>query len=388
MRVSRAGICPQTEFSPQKPTWCWRPHCGCFHAGRVNSTAGVLGVVDDPGLRGDLERVGAAVGVRVVYHAGLPSRREWTAASAIALDEAAALRCAHGALPRRPGVVLLVADEPGNATWEAAISLGAQHVLRLPQREGDLVKLLSDVGDSGAGAAGGGCVVAVVGGRGGAGASIFSAALAMSASDPLLVDVDPWGGGIDLLLGIELQPGLRWPDIAVESGRLTPAAVRDALPRHRHIGVLSGTRRAADIGTGALLAIVDAGRRGGATVVCDLPRRLTDAAEIALDTADLVVTVGVCDVRSCASLAAMTPTLRAANPNVGLVVRGPSPGGLRAGDVSRAAGLPLLATMRAEPHLAQRLERGGLVLGRHTALAGAARRVLAVLEDHPAAVAA
>jgi hypothetical protein len=84
----------------------------------------------------------------------------------------------------------------------------------------------------------------------------------------------------------------------------------------------------------------------------------------------------------------MTPTLRAANPNVGLVVRGPSPGGLRAGDVSRAAGLPLLATMRAEPHLAQRLERGGLVLGRHTALAGAARRVLAVLEDHPAAVAA
>jgi secretion/DNA translocation related CpaE-like protein len=200
--------------------------------------------------------------------------------------------------------------------------------------------------------------------------------------------VDPWGGGIDLLLGIEHQPGLRWPDIALESGRLSPVAVRDALPRHRHIGVLSGTRRAADIGRGALLAIVDAGRRGGSTVVCDLPRRLTEAAEVALDAADLVVTVGVCDVRSCSSLAAMTSTLRAANPNVGLVVRGPSPGGLRAADVARAAGLPLLAAMRAEPHLSQSLERGGLRVRRRTALAGAARRVLAVLGDHPASEAA
>jgi hypothetical protein len=93
-------------------------------------------------------------------------------------------------------------------------------------------------------------------------------------------------------------------------------------------------------------------------------------------------------VRSCSSLAAMMPMLRSANPNVGLVVRGPSPGGLRAVDVARAAGLPLLATMRAEPHLMRRLERGGLQLGRRTALAGAARRVLAVLHSQPEATAA
>ncbi|MDT5095953.1 MAG: hypothetical protein QOH60_5316 [Mycobacterium sp.] len=354
----------------------------------MNSTAGVLGVVDDARLRDDLERVAAAVGVRVVYHAGLPSRREWTAASAVVLDDEAANRCAHGALPRRPRVVLLVADDPASSTWQAAIVLGAQHVLRLPDGERELVGLLSDVSDSGTGPLGGGSVVAVIGGRGGAGASIFSAALAMSATDPLLVDVDPWGGGIDLLLGIEHQSGLRWPDIAMQSGRLSTATVRDALPRHGHIGVLSGSRQAADIGSGALLAIVEAGRRGGALVVCDLPRRLTEAAEAALDAADLVVTVGVCDVRSCSSLAAMTPTLTSANPNVGLVVRGPSPGGLHAVDVARAAGLPLLATMRAEPHLTRRLERGGLHFGRRTALAGAARRVLAVVDEHPSAEAA
>jgi secretion/DNA translocation related CpaE-like protein len=210
----------------------------------------------------------------------------------------------------------------------------------------------------------------------------------MAAAQPLLVDVDPWGGGVDLLLGIEQQAGLRWPDIAVETGRLNPAAVRDALPRHGHIGVLSGTRRPTDIASGGLLAIVDAGRRGGATVVCDLPRRLTEAADAALDAADLVVAVGVCNVRSCSSLAAMTPALEATNPNVGLVVRGPSPGGLRAADVAHAAGIPLLATMRAEPHLSQRLERSGLRIHRRTALAKAARRVLAVLDAQPGSEAA
>jgi secretion/DNA translocation related CpaE-like protein len=348
---------------------------------------GVLGVVDDPALRDDVDRVAAAVGVRVVHHSGPPSRRDWSAAAAVVVDEAAAHRCVTGVLPRRSRVILLAGDEPAQATWEAAISLGAQHVLRLPDREHELVAVLADAGDADT-ADGHGQVIAVIGGRGGAGASIFSAALAMTAGDALLVDVDSWGGGLDLLLGLEQQSGLRWSDMAVENGRLSLAAVRAALPCHRTVSVLSGTRRGGDIAEGALLAVADAGRRGGATVVCDLPRRLTQAAEAALDTADLVVVVGSCDVRSCASMAAMAPALLAINPNVGLVVRGPSPGGLRSAEVVRAAGLPLLATMRPEPNLAERLERGGLQLRRRSALSAAARRVLALLDRQPVSEAA
>ena len=41
--------------------------------------------------------------------------------------------------------------------------------------------------------------------------------------------------------------------------------------------------------------------------------------------------------------------------------------------------LPLLASMKAEPQLAEHLERGGLRLRRRSALASAARQVLAVL---------
>jgi secretion/DNA translocation related CpaE-like protein len=280
-------------------------------------------------------------------------------------------------------VILIAGDEPDKKTWQTAIALGAQHVLRLPHQERELVGVLSDAAESVTDRGDRGSVVAVIGGRGGAGASIFSAALALAAGDALLVDVDPWGGGVDLVLGIELQPGLRWPDVAVENGRLSLAAVRDALPCHQGVCVLSGTRRGVDIAGESLLAVVDAGRRGGATVVCDLSRNMSEAAEAALDAANLVVVVGACDVRSCASSASLASALLGINPNIGLVARGPSPGGLRAAEVARAAGLPLLAAMRPEPNLPGRLERGGLRLRRRSPLAVAARRVLGVLDRHP-----
>jgi secretion/DNA translocation related CpaE-like protein len=278
---------------------------------------------------------------------------------------------------------VLTAAEPATATWESAITVGAQHVLRLPEQETELVHELAEAAAHDDGPRGE--VVAVIGGRGGAGASLFAVALALAATDALLVDLDPWGGGIDLLVGGETAPGLRWPDLALQAGRLNWSAVREALPRHRGISVLSGTRRGYEVDAGPVTAVVDAGRRGGVTAVCDLPRRLTDAAQTALDTADLVVLVSPCDVRSCAATATIAPVLAMINPNLGLVVRGPSPGGLRAAEVADIAGLPLLASMRAQPRLAEQLEHGGLRLRRGSALAAAARRVLGVLPARPGA---
>ena len=348
-------------------------------------TSGVLALLAEPGLRGEVDRVGAAVGLRVVHPgAGSPdkspvSRKTWSAAAAVVLDEAAARRCKLSALPRRDHVVVLCATAPATATWAAAIAVGAQHVLTLPAQERELVHELADAAES---ARDGGCrgeVVAVIGGRGGAGASLFAAALAQTAANALLLDLDPWGGGIDLLVGGESAAGLRWPDLAVQGGRLNWPAVREALPRHRGVSILSGTRRGHELDAGAVDAVVDAGRRGGATVICDLPRRLTDAAQTTLVGADLVVVVSPCDVRACAATATIAPVLSAINPNVGLTVRGPSPGGLRAAEVADIAAVPLLASMRAEPRIAEQLEHGGLRLRRRSALGSAARRVLAVL---------
>jgi secretion/DNA translocation related CpaE-like protein len=338
-----------------------------------------LAVLTDPELRDEFDRVAAAVGVRVV-HAGASrvSRKTWSAAAAVVLDEAAADRCGRAALPRRAHVSVLTVADAATATWSAAVAVGAQHLLRLPEQERELIRELAEAGESSRDGAPRGEVIAVIGGCGGAGASLLAVALAQTAAEALLVDLDPWGGGIDLLAGGEATPGLRWPDLALQGGRLSWSAVREALPRHGGISLLSGTRRGYELDGAPVDAVVDAGRRGGVAVVCDLPRRLTDATQVVLAAADLVVMVSRCDVRACAATAAVAPVLAAINPSLGLVVRGPSPGGLRAVEVADITGVPLLASMRAQPQLAERLERGGLRLGRRSALAVAARRVLAV----------
>ncbi len=353
----------------------------------TTTARGILSVLAELALRDELDRVAAAVGMRTV-HAGATSsvsRKTWSAAAAVVLDEAAAGRYAHAGLPRRAHVIVVTGTDPAPTTWAAAIEVGARHVLRLPAQEQDLVRELADAAESARDNGARGAVVAVIGGRGGAGASLFAVALAQSAPEPLLIDLDPWGGGLDLLVGGETAPGVRWPDLALQGGRLNWPAVREALPRHRGISMLSGTRRGYELDAGAVDAVIDAGRRGGAIVVCDLPRRLTDAAQTALDTADLVVVVTQCDVRACAATATIAPVLAGINPNVGLVVRGPSPGGLTAEEVAAIAEVPLLASMRPYPRLAEQLEHGGLRLRRRSALAAAARRVLAVLPARPVA---
>lgn len=353
------------------------------------SSGGYLALIADPALRNEVDRVCAAAGVRVVHTAEPSSRKVWTEAAAVVLDAPAARQCSGRALPRRGRVVLVGDAEPSTADWQAAISVGAQRVVTLPAQDSELMAELADAADRAHDDGGRGAVAAVIAGRGGAGASIFATALACIASDALLIDADPWSGGIDLVLGSEAESGLRWPDLAVRGGRLDHAALRDALPRMHGVSVLSGTRDSGDVDAVdavALGAVIEAGSRGGVTVVCDVPRRSTEAAETALASADLVVVVTSADVRSCAATGVVARWVSTVNPNAGVVVRGPSPGGLRSAEVARIAGLPLLAAMRPQPGIAAVLECGGLRLPRRSSLAGAARKVLAVLQQHPAVV--
>lgn len=356
----------------------------------MTTTAGLLALIAESALGDEIDRVAAAAGARIIHldPASAPTRKTWLAATAVVVDADAARCCAAAGLPRRPAVFVCSSGAPAPSVLHDAISVGAQDVLALPDQADQLVRGLGAVADAARDSAGG-AIVAVLAGRGGAGASVFASALAHQLvcddDSALLVDLDPWGGGIDLLLGGENLPGLRWPDLAVQSGRLSWPAVRDALPNHRGILVLSGTRTGHDLPAGALDAVLDASRRGGITAVCDLPRRLTDATCLALEAADLVVLVTQCDVRSCAATTAMLPSVTAVNPSVGLVVRGPAPGGLRPGEIADLTKLPLLAAMRPEPLIAAKLEHTGLRLRRRSPLTTAARRVASVLAAGPAA---
>jgi secretion/DNA translocation related CpaE-like protein len=344
---------------------------------------GILALVTDVELRRHVDRVAAAAGVRVV-HAGEPSSRKvWTSASAIVLDVDSARRCVELGLPRRGRVLVIGQVEPVAADWEVAISVGAQRVLSFPADEAQLVSELSDAAEAARDDGRRGAVLAVVGGCGGAGASVFATALAHAATRALLVDVDPWSGGIDLTLGSEREPGLRWPDLALGGGRVGYPALCAALPSRHGIAVLSAGQTAHDVDATALTVVLDGGCRGGATIVCDVPRRATPAAGVALDAADLVVVVSPADLRSAAAATAVGQWLLQTNPNVGLVVRGPAPGGLRSADVARITGLPLLAAMRHQPGLAAELERDGLRPRRRSPLVSGARRVLEVLQRQP-----
>ena len=124
---------------------------------------------------------------------------------------------------------------------------------------------------------------------------------------------------------------------------------------------------------------LDAARRSGTVVVCDVSRSVGPAAEAMVAAADLVVLITSARVVGALAAARTAEWAGARNPNTGLVVRGPAPGGLRGADVADVVGIPLLAAMRAQPGLAEALEHGGLRVRRRSPLTTAADAVLAVV---------
>ncbi len=332
-------------------------------------------LIDDDVLSDGADRVVAAAGLRARRIAE-PNRRTWLAAAAVVLDEQAAGRCARDGLPRRDAVFVVGSDEPDASRWAVALSVGARGVFVVPGQDADLMRGLAEAADP-IGPGRGGRVIAVTAGRGGGGASVFAAALAVSAGEALLVDLDPCGGGIDLLVGAESAPGLRWPDLGVQSGRIAWGAVREVLPQTRRgTSVLSASRVHHDLEPGPVAAVLEAGRRGGVTVVCDVARQLSPSGVCALERADLVVVITPCDVRAIAATTTLVSVIRTVNPLCGLVVRGPAPGGLAAREAAEVVAAPLLAAMRPQPALDRQLEHGGLRLRHRSPLAVAARAVL------------
>jgi len=346
-----------------------------------------LVMVSDPELLDAVLRTAAAAGCEVVRaHDPTEARRSWSGAPLVVLDPAAARVCAAGALPRRPGIVVAVSGDPPPEAWKHAVAVGAEHVISLPEAEPCLVAALAQAAE---GAGGDGAVLAVVGGRGGAGASVFAVATAVRAARSgeraLLVDCDPLGGGVDLVLGAEDLGGLRWPEIGTGTGRVPASALHAALPSPELDGpgglaVLSCDRSPHGPSPAALTSVLEAGRRAGDTVVCDVPRYPTEAAVAALAAADLTVLVVPADVRSCAAAArAAAVVAEHGGPSAGLVVRGPAPGGITPEEIAIALDLPLVAAMRAERGLPRSLERGDTPGQGRGPLAAAAASVLDAL---------
>jgi secretion/DNA translocation related CpaE-like protein len=355
-----------------------------------------LVITTDPDLLDDLLRLAAASSAEVeVAPDPAAARSHWSTAPLVLVGAGVAQACVKARLPHRAGVVIVsTRPEPGGPepadeeVWRLADDLGAEYVVFLPEAEAWLVDRFADVIS---GPPGAGRIVGVVGGRGGAGASVLAAALAVTAARQglrsMLVDADPLGGGLDLVVGREESPGLRWPALADTAGRVSAPVLFDALPRVGELCVLSWDRGdMLAVPPAAVDAAIDAGRRGSDLVVIDLPRRPDEAAVHALQAADTVLLVVPAEVRAVAAASRVVATIGPHCARLQCVVRGPAPAGLRSRDLAAALGLPLAGTVRGEPGMSEALERGEVPAGRGRGpLAALCRHLLAAIADLPAA---
>ncbi|MGH3672325.1 MAG: septum site-determining protein Ssd, partial [Pseudonocardiaceae bacterium] len=238
-------------------------------------------------LADEIARLAAAAGCEPyrITDPGM-AREQWNSAPLVLLDINTATAAARAGLPRRDGVVIVSAEGDPEA-WRYAVAVGAQQVAVLPEAETWLVGALADATESPADP---GRVLAVLGGRGGAGASVLATAVAVSVvgsgRHAMLVDCDALGGGLDLTLGAEEIGGLRWSGLALGRGRVPAATLRAALPAPRLGGrggltVLSCDRDGPGPDGIAVRTVCGAGRRAGNTVICDVPRHPCEPGDFA-----------------------------------------------------------------------------------------------------------
>ncbi|MFI9051701.1 septum site-determining protein Ssd [Streptomyces sp. NPDC053427] len=332
------------------------------HRGDGNSEerGAPLIITEDEGLLDDLLRLCAAAGALPEVASGRPARNGgWETAPLVIVGEDCAARLSGAG--RREGVVVAArgADEP--ALLRQAVAIGAERVLVLPDGERWLADRIADAVE---GVGPPARTVGVIGGCGGAGASTVACALAVTAAragaPTMLVDGDPLGGGLDVLLGGEKEQGLRWPAFSESRGRVAGGALAESLPLLHSLRVLSWDRSGeAAIPPPAMRAVLAAARRRGGVVVVDLPRRVDEAVAEALAQMDLGLLVVPAELRAVAAARRVAAGVRGVLGDVRVVARGvpgPDPG-LEPDEIARLLKLPSAGELAWEADLSGDLRR-------------------------------
>ncbi|MGA8988350.1 septum site-determining protein Ssd [Aeromicrobium sp.] len=312
-------------------------------------------VTSDETLLDDSLRWCAAVGVVAEVAPDVTgARRSWRQAPVVIVGEDLAHQLAAADLPRREHVLLVVRDV--ERWWHDAISLGVS-VVCAPQEEGRILEALATALD-GRGEA---CLVSMVGGSGGVGASTLAVSTGLAARRrglrTLLFDADPLGGRLEVLLGAEATDGLRWHDFDATRGRLSAGSLADVLPVHD--GVSSLSWNAADLAVlpQAVAPVLTAAVRGFDLVVADVPRHLDATGSDILGRSVLTVLVVAEDM--CGLSAARQVLGRAQQVASSIaVISVARHGGIGPAAVSEVLGLPVLARHRVDRRMRSAVDRG------------------------------
>jgi secretion/DNA translocation related CpaE-like protein len=373
----------------------------------------LLATADDL-LLDDLLRLAAAAEITPrVEHDLLGLRRNWQSAVLVVVGQDLADPLARTQPARRPGVLVATHTFTGHAktspagvdtgsgarprlgltsgvesgeagAYRSALAIGAEGVFTLPADATALGDKLADALDGGARTA---VTLAFVGGCGGAGATTLAAAVAVAAGRrglrSMLIDGDPLGGGIELVLGSEAYEGSRWPALLNAAGRVSASALRAALPLVDGLAVLSWDRSdVTALPPEAMRSVLGAAQRSSDLVVVDLPRRPDPAAEEAFVRATSTLVVVPRDVRSCAAAARLVAPLRQVAHDLRVVAREPGLNGLSALDVADHLSLPLAAKLGFERDLPSLLDEGRFDPRPRSALGRAATEVLDLFGLH------
>ncbi|WP_228718314.1 septum site-determining protein Ssd [Kitasatospora acidiphila] len=312
----------------------------------------------DEELTEHLLRLCAAVGTEPRVCAGVPPPQLWESAPLVLVGDDQAEQCAG--LPRRPGVLLCGLDLDDCDIWVRGVYLGAEQVLFLPDSQAWLLDRITDALE---GVVTPALTVAVLGGCGGAGASTLACALAVTAARAghrtALIDGDPLGGGLDVLLGAETADGLRWPDLAAVRGRLNGAELTRSLPRPHGLHLLSWDRgETTAIPPEAMRGVLAAARRRGGLVVVDLPRRPDPAAAQALEQADTGLLVLPAELRAMAAARRTAAAAGMRLSDLRAVVRRSGRVRLGGTEIAQGLGLRLAGEIPDETGLAADMEHG------------------------------
>lgn len=339
-----------------------------------DAPGGVLLVTSSAVLRAEVERIVAAAGaqLRVVADAA-EGGRYWDAASAVLVGSDVR------ELPprRRTPAVMVGLDGEGDSLWHLAAALGAERVAVLPDAAAWLADHLSRSRSPGPG----GLVLGVTGGCGGAGATTAAIWIAQAAAvlgvRVLLADGDPWGGGLELALAAEDNPGLRWPDLAEARGSIDPLQLSDSLPVAGGFSFLSwpATReQPVPVPADAAAGVLDAARRGFELVVVDVGRGAEPLQTVAWDC-DRILVVVPAQLR--AAVAAVRLLQELPPVEAALLVRRRPGAALDTSLIADAVGLPVQGRIPELRAVAGAMESGRLLdLGRRRTIRHFAAAVL------------
>lgn len=324
----------------------------------TNPAARPLLVTADPGMKDAVLAVAAEACVELSVVADLAAAVTWWSSAPLVLVDAAALTA--GALPSsRPGLVFVTRAVDDPAVWRHLVSLRAEHIVELPEGAPWLFERFGRSLESDPA----GDLVVVVGASGGCGATTVAAALARHAHEHLdggvLVDLDPWGGGADLLVGAETRSGARWDELAGVGGRVNEAVVRQALPTCDGLPILSWPALSEiEPDATAIGHVLDGLARGPGVVVVDVGRASDARCTAVFARSSRAVIVVPMRVRAVSSARRVLHRLpQHIRPLV--VAREPAPGGLTADDLSAALGVAVTATVADDRRRASIEEFGG-----------------------------